>query len=290
MMETDREEAPSRWRDRPFVSRFLASRKAMFSTAFLLLVLVVILLGPLFVVAPNEQDLVNALASPSGDSWLGTDELGRDQVSRMLHGGRTTLLASFQAVTLAVVIALPLGLIAGYLGGWIDSVLSRFNDALMSVPGLILAVTVVAVLGPGLTGAMIAVGVIMAPLLYRIVRGATLTVRAETFVEASRAIGCTHARIMFRHVLLNIVPPVLVQITLLLGVAMVAESGLSFLGLGVRPPTPSWGGMLRTAFNNLYSGRHLMFPPGIAIALTVFAFSQLGDGLRDALAAGRRTS
>lgn len=290
MTSIDTGEQARRWRDRPFISRFIASRKAMFSATFLLLLIILLIVGPLFVLPPNKQDLMNALASPSGDSWLGTDELGRDQVSRMLHGGRTTLLASMQAVTLAVAIALPLGLVAGYLGGWIDSALSRFNDALMSVPGLILAVTVVAVLGPGLTNAMIAVGVIMAPLLYRIVRGATLGVRSETYVEASRAIGCTHRRIMYRHILLNIVPPVLVQITLLLGVAMVAESGLSFLGLGVRPPTPSWGGMLRTAFNNLYSGRHLMYPPGIAIAVAVFAFSQLGDGLRDALAAGRRTS
>lgn len=279
-----------RFRDRPFVGRFLASGKARWASLFLLVVVLVLALGPLVMDGGNAQSLTNTLKPPSSEHWLGTDELGRDLTTRMLHGGRTTMLAAVQAVAIAVGLALPLGLLAGYVGGWVDAVLSRMNDGLMSAPSLVIAVTVVAALGPGLTNAMLAVGIIMVPLLFRIVRGATLSVRSETYVEAARAIGCSHTRIMGRHILLNIVPPVLVQISLLLGVAMLAESGLSFLGLGARPPTASWGAMLRDAFDNLYLARHLMYPPGIAIGVVVFAFSQLGDGLRDALSTGRRGS
>lgn len=275
----------------PLVQRFFEQKLAVFAAVFLFVLVAISFLAPFL--APSDpfvQGLTHTLKSPSAEHWLGTDELGRDQFSRFLYGGRTTLLAAFQAVAVSLVIGLPLGLIAGYIGGAVDLVLSRFNDALMSAPALILAVAVVAVLGPGLTNAMLAIGLVFSPSLFRIVRGATIQVRSETYIEACRAIGCTPARIMYKHVLLNIVPPVAVQVTILLGVSMLAEASLSFLGLGVRPPTPSWGGMLRTAFDNIYSAQHLMYAPGIAIGLSVLAFSQVGDGMRDVFSAGRRKS
>ncbi|HEY9565387.1 MAG TPA: ABC transporter permease [Nocardioides sp.] len=274
----------------PLVQRFLEQRLALFAAGFILFLVAVSALAPwLAPYDPYKQDLMRILESPSGAHWLGTDELGRDQFSRFLYAGRTTLLASAEAVAVCLLLGLPFGLLAGYLGGIVDTVLSRLTDALMSAPALILAVAVVAVLGPGLTNAMLAIGVVSSPSLFRIVRGATISVRSETYIEACRAIGCTPGRIMRKHVLLNIIPPVAVQVALLLGVAMLAEASLSFLGLGVRPPMPSWGSMLRTAFDNIYAAKHLVYAPGIAIGLAVLAFSTVGDGLREVLSAGRRS-
>jgi ABC-type dipeptide/oligopeptide/nickel transport system permease subunit len=240
--------------------------------------------GPLLVSTdPNQLNLRHALATPSSEFWLGTDDLGRDQFSRLIYATRVTLLAAAEAVVVSLAIGLPLGLVAGYFGGKVDSILSRLNDALMSVPALILAVAVVAVVGPGLTTSMFAIGVVFSPSIFRLVRGSTLSVRSETYVEAAVAIGARSPRIMIVHVLRNIFPPVLVQISLLIGIAMIAEANLSFLGLGVTPPEASWGSMLRTAFDNFYGARFLMFAPGLAIGLTVLAFSQLGDELCGAL-------
>lgn len=275
----------------PLLERFLDDRVAVAATVFLGLVVAVALLAP--VLAPSdyiEGDLTAVSQPPSATHWLGTDELGRDIFSRFLYGARTSLLAAVQAVAVALLIGLPLGLLAGYVGGAVDTVLSRINDAVMSAPALVLAVAVVAVLGPGLTNAMLAIGIVFAPSLFRIVRGATLQVRAETFIEAGRAIGCTPLRLMVRHVLLNIVAPVVAQVTILLGVSMLAEANLSFLGLGVRPPEPSWGSLLREAFDNLYVAPYLVYAPGIAIGLTVLAFSLVGEGIRAALSAGRKRS
>ncbi|TQM11358.1 ABC transporter permease [Pseudonocardia kunmingensis] len=275
----------------PLLERVLDERAAIVAAGFLILIAVVALLAP--VLAPTHYAAIDldAVSRPPGAThWLGTDELGRDVFSRFLYGARTSLLAALQAVAVALLIGLPLGLAAGYLGGLVDTILSRLNDAVMSAPALILAVAVVAVLGPGLTNAMLAIGIVFAPSLFRIVRGATLAVRAETYIEASRAIGCTPLRIMVRHVLLNIVAPVVAQISILLGVTMLAEASLSFLGLGVSPPLPSWGSLLREAFDNLYTAPYLVYAPGIAIGLTVLALSQLGDGVRTALSAGRRRS
>jgi peptide/nickel transport system permease protein len=247
-------------------------------------VVFVALFGPWLVSTdPNQLDLRHALVPPGSDFWLGTDDLGRDQFSRLVSATRVTALAAAEAVVVSLLIGLPAGLIAGYFGGKIDAVLSRLNDALMSVPALILAVAVVAVVGPGLTTSMFAIGVVFSPSIFRIVRGSTLAVRAETYIEAAVAIGCRAPRILSVHVLRNIVPPVLVQVSLLIGIAMIAEANLSFLGLGVTPPEASWGSMLRTAFDNFYSAPFLMFAPGLAIALTVLAFSQLGDGLKAAI-------
>lgn len=268
-------------RSRP-LRRLMHSRSTVIAAGFLLTVVALGLLAPLVVRGPFEQDLARTLTPPSSKHWLGTDELGRDQLSRLLNGGRVSLLASFEAVGVAVIVAVPSGLLAGYRGGWVDTLLSRLNDAIMSAPPLILAITVVAVIGPGLTTAMLAIGLIFSPTLFRIVRAASIQVRSETFIEASRAIGSGERRTIVRHVLPNILPPVIVQISLLLGTAMLAESSLSFIGLGVRPPTPSWGGMLRTAFDHIDSARYMLYPPAIVLGLTVLALAQVGDGLRRA--------
>lgn len=258
-------------------------RVTLCALLFLLFVTIVAVAGPLLVgTEPNALNLRHALVSPDGEFWLGTDDLGRDQFSRLVDATRVTMAAATEAVLVSVVIGLPLGLVAGYFGGKLDGVLGSANDALMSVPALLLAVAVVAVVGPGLTTSMFAIGVVFSPSIFRIVRGATMAVRSETYVEAAVAIGCRPLRIMFVHVLRNTFPPVLVQVSLLFGIAMIAEANLSFLGLGVTPPQASWGSLLRTAFDNFYTAPFLMFAPGLAIAFTVLAFSQVGDGLRTA--------
>lgn len=270
----------------PFVLR-LRGQKATIAAALFILALALMAVGADWLAPydPNQQNLKEILQSPTAGHWLGMDDLGRDQLSRFIFGARTTLLASAQAVAVAVVVGLPTGLVAGYLGGPVDWVLSRVNDAIMSAPALILAIAVVAVLGVGLTNAMLAIGVVYSPSLFRIARGMTIQVRSQTFIEAAVAIGCTPRRIMSHHIVLNIVPPVGVQISILAGVAMLSEAGLSFLGLGVRPPEASWGSMLRLAFDNIYSSQYLIYAPGIAISLAVLAFSVVGDGVRDALSA-----
>jgi ABC-type dipeptide/oligopeptide/nickel transport system permease subunit len=258
-------------------------RVTLCALLFLAFVTIVAVAGP-FVVGtePNALNLRHALVSPNSEFWLGTDDLGRDQFSRLVDATRVTMAAATEAVLVSLVIGLPLGLVAGYFGGKLDGVLGSANDALMSVPALLLAVAVVAVVGPGLTTSMFAIGVVFSPSIFRIVRGATMAVRSETYIEAAVAIGCRPLRIMFVHVLRNTFPPVLVQVSLLFGIAMIAEANLSFLGLGVTPPQASWGSLLRTAFDNFYTAPFLMFAPGLAIALTVLAFSQIGDGLRTA--------
>lgn len=276
--------ARSEWR-----SRLRESTQALFGLGAILVIVGFVVLVPAVAdLNPYRQDLAHTLAPPSGDHLLGTDDVGRDILARMVHGGRTSMLAALYAVAIATIVAVPTGLIAGYRGGLIDSILSRFNDAVMSAPPLVLAVTVVAVLGPALTTAMLAIGFIYSPALFRIVRGAAIQVRSETFIEASRAIGCRESRTVFRHVLPNVLPPVLVQLSLLFGASMLAEASLSFIGLGVQPPTPSWGGLLRTGFNHINSARYIIYPPAVAIGLTVLAFSQLGDGLRTVFSAGRK--
>lgn len=272
----------------PFRERFLGDRAAVVAATYLLVLVAVALAVPLLAPASYADGDLFAISRPPGPGhWLGTDELGRDVLSRFLYGARTSLAAAMIAVGVALTIGLPLGLVAGYRGGLVDTVLSRVNDAVMSPPALVLAVAVVAVLGPGLTSAMIAIGAVFAPSLFRIVRGSTLQVRAETYIEACRAIGCTPARIMIRHVLRNIVAPVVAQVTILLGVSMLAEASLSFIGLGVRPPEPSWGALLRDAFDDIYTTPYLVYAPGIAIGLTVLAFSRVGEGVQSALSTGR---
>lgn len=220
---------------------------------------------------------------PSELFWFGTDELGRDILSRILYGARASLQAGVVSVAIAMVLGVPLGLIAGYAGGWSDHVIGRCTDALLACPFLILAIAMAAFLGPSLTNAMIAIGISAMPIFIRLTRASVLGVKTEDYVEAARAAGNPHWRILVRHILPNILPPLIVQATLTIATAIIAESALSFLGLGQQPPNPSWGSMLNTARSFMSQAPHMAVWPGLAICVVVLAFNLLGDGLRDVL-------
>jgi peptide/nickel transport system permease protein len=221
--------------------------------------------------------------APSAAHWLGTDDLGRDILSRMIWGARASLMAGVFSVAIAVCIGVPFGLVAGYFGGWVDMVISRVTEALLAMPFLIMAIALAAFLGPSLTNAMIAIGLSAMPLFIRLTRGQVLAVKTEDYVEGARAVGLNHFEIMTRYILPNIVAPIIVQATLTIATAIIAEASLSFLGLGQQPPAPSWGSMLNVAKNFLSQAPWMAMWPGIAIFLVVIGFNLLGDGLRDAL-------
>lgn len=272
------------------MGRLLHNRVAVGALAFLVLLVLVALLAPwLAPHDPDAQDLLARLQPPSGAHWLGTDSLGRDDLSRLLVGTRLTLTAVVEAVALAVLLGIPLGLVAGYVGGWVDAVLGWASDVLLSLPPLFLALAIVGILGPGLTDAMIALAVVFAPGFYRVARSASIAMRSETYVEAARSIGWSTPQILWRHVLPNASGPLLVQITFALGLTVVAEASLSFLGLGAAPPAATWGSMLDDAFKNVYTATFPLYAPAITIALTILAAALLGDALRDAVGRpGRR--
>ncbi|WP_180355987.1 ABC transporter permease [Aliirhizobium smilacinae] len=221
--------------------------------------------------------------APSAAHWLGTDDLGRDILSRMIWGAQASLMAGVVSVMIAVVIGVPFGLIAGYFGGWPDMIISRVTEALLAMPFLIMAIALAAFLGPSLTNAMIAIGVSATPAFVRLTRGQVLSVKTEDYVEGARSIGLNHIDIMTRYILPNVFAPIIVQATLTVATAIIAEASLSFLGLGQQAPAPSWGSMLNTAKNFLSQAPWMTMWPGIAIFLVVIGFNLLGDGLRDAL-------
>ena len=227
--------------------------------------------------------------APSAAHWMGTDENGRDMLSRIVWGARASLLAGVVSVTIAAGVGVPAGVLAGFAGGWIDAIIGRVIDAMLACPFLILAIALAAFLGPALTNAMVAIGITAAPVFARVARGATLSIAALEYVEAARSIGNPAWRVALRHVVPNILPPVLVQGTLAIAAAIIAEASLSFLGLGQQPPAPSWGSMLNAAQRFLGTAPWLAIFPGAAIALTVLAFNLVGDGLRDALDPRRRS-
>jgi ABC-type dipeptide/oligopeptide/nickel transport system permease subunit len=266
-----------------FWRRFFATKSAVFGLAFL----VVIGLAAIFasVVAPHSPNqnfpVINGM--PSSSHWLGTDDLGRDLLSRIIYGGQVSLQATVQIVFLALIVALPLGLIAGYFGGWRDHLLMRIMDALFAFPPLVLALTVAALLGASLVNESIAIAVVFVPGFVRLIRGQVLAVREETYIEASRSLGAGSWRMLRKHVLPNVASPLIVQVALALGYGLLAEAGLSFLGLGVQPPRASWGGMLSEAYTYVLNDAWALIVPGVAIALTVLSFNLVADGLRDAL-------
>ena len=254
---------------------------ALFVVVFLIAVAV---FAPL--VAPYDPTLTSftqVRKPPTWAHWFGTDEVGRDVLSRVIWGARASLSAGLVSVGIAVGAGVPLGLLAGYAGGWVDTVLSRIVDAMLAIPFLILAITLSAFLGPSLSNAMIAIGVTATPVFIRLTRGQTLGAKVEDYVEAARAVGNPHWRIALRHLLPNIVPPLLVQASLTIAGAIIAEASLSFLGLGQQPPAPSWGSMLNSAQRFLAQAPWMAFWPGFAIFFAVLSFNLLGDGLRDAL-------
>jgi peptide/nickel transport system permease protein len=237
-------------------------------------------------IAPYDPIATNFAAvrkAPSAAHWFGTDEIGRDVLSRVIFGARASLAAGVLSVLISLAIGVPAGLVAGYAGGTLDTLISRLTDALLACPFLILAIALAAFLGPSLANAMIAIGISATPVFIRLTRGTTLAVRSEDYVLAARAIGNPPWRIALRHVLPNIVPPLLVQATLAIAAAVIAEASLSFLGLGQQPPQPSWGSMLNTAKNYIDNAAWMAIWPGLSIFLLVLSFNLVGDGLRDAL-------
>ena len=262
----------------------LARRTAVFGAVVLVAVVLLALLAPW--IAPYDPLATSWAAvrkAPSAAHWFGTDEVGRDLLSRTIWGARASLSAGVIAVSIAVALGVPIGMLAGYVGGWVDAVIGRITDAMLAVPFLILAIALAAFLGPSLGNAMIAIGITATPIFVRLSRGQVLAARAEDWVEAARAVGNPPARILLRHILPNILPPVMVQATLAIAAAIIAEASLSFLGLGQQPPAPSWGSMLNTAQRFLTQAPWMAIFPGLAIFLTVLAFNLFGDGLRDAL-------
>jgi peptide/nickel transport system permease protein len=232
---------------------------------------------------PIALDVIHPTAAASAAHPLGTDELGRDILSRLLWGGRDTLLITVAAVAIAFASGSALGIVAGYRGGTGDTVIMRIMDVLLAMPGFLLAVAIIAALGVGLVNVIIAIGINSIPPFARIARGSTLLVRQETYVQAARALGASERVIMARHVLPNILSPLVVEATLRLATAILTASGLSFLGLGVQPPTAEWGAMLSVGRNYITSSPQLVIIPGVAILVVTLAFNMVGDGLRDAL-------
>ena len=232
---------------------------------------------------PAAQSWTSVRKAPSALHWLGTDDVGRDVLSRVIFGARASLLAGVISVAIALSVGVPVGLISGYLGGWVDALLSRITDAMLAVPALILAIALAAFLGPSLGNAMIAIGVVTTPIFVRLTRGQVMAVKVEDYVEAARAIGNPRWRIALFHILPNILPALIVQATLSIAAAIIAEAALSFLGLGQQPPAPSWGSMLNSAQRFLTTASWMAIWPGLAIFLTVLSFNLVGDGLRDAL-------
>lgn len=232
----------------------------------------------------KKLDLANRLTAPGQlGHWLGTDNLGRDLLSRLIYGSRVSLAVGVFSVCISLLIGVPLGALAGYAGRWIDSLIMRFMDLLLAFPSILLAIAIVTVLGNDLKNAMIAVGVVGIPVFARITRASVLTVKELEYVQAARTIGCSPARILTVHILPNCANPLIVQATLSLGTSVLDAAGLSFLGLGARPPTPEWGTMLGDTYRYYDQAPWLVIGPGLAILAMVLGFNLLGDGLRDAL-------
>jgi peptide/nickel transport system permease protein len=247
---------------------------------FVLLALLAPWIAPYDPVATNWSAI---RAAPSAAHWFGGDELGRDVLSRIVWGTRASILAGVVSVSISLALGVPIGMLAGYVGRWIDSLISRITDAMLACPFLILAIALAAFLGPSLTNAMIAIGISATPVFIRLTRAQVLNAKAEDYVEAARALGNPHLRIALRHIFPNIVAPLIVQATLAIAAAVIAEASLSFLGLGQQPPAPSWGSMLNTARNYVDQAPWMAVWPGLSIFLLVLSFNLLGDGLRDAL-------
>ncbi len=264
--------------------RLKRRRSALVGLAVVLSFIVLALFAPWL--APQDPIAASWGAirkAPSVEHWFGTDEIGRDVFARVVWGTRASLLAGVVSVSISLLIGVPIGLAAGFLGGWIDSVISRITDAFLACPFLILAIALAAFLGPSLTNAMIAIGISATPIFVRLTRAQVLNAKVEDYIEAARAIGNPPLRIVWRHVLPNITAPLIVQATLAIASAVIAEASLSFLGLGQQPPAPSWGSMLNTAKNYIDNAPWMAIWPGLSIFLLVLSFNLLGDGLRDAL-------
>jgi peptide/nickel transport system permease protein len=275
-----REQSPGR---RAF-KRLAKRRAAVVGLFFVLFFIAMAIFAPWLAPYDPLQTSWSAIRkAPSAAHWFGTDEIGRDVLSRVIYGARASLMAGVVSVSIALSLGVPIGLLAGYAGRWPDALISRMTDAMLATPFLILAIALAAFLGPSLTNAMIAIGISATPIFIRLTRAQVLSVKVEDYVEAARAVGNPHLRIALRHILPNVVPPLIVQATLAIAAAVIAEASLSFLGLGQQPPAPSWGSMLNTAKNYVEHAPWMAVWPGISIFLLVLSFNLVGDGLRDAL-------
>jgi ABC-type dipeptide/oligopeptide/nickel transport system permease subunit len=275
----------------PLVSEFERFRRVFLGrkvVVFGLIIIIFLILSAVFapLLAPYDPYRVNLnaqLLQPNREYLLGTDDVGRDVLSRIIYGTRTSLLVGIVSVGIAASIGMTLGLLAGYFGGITYTVIMRLMDAMMSLPMILLALVIASILGGGLKNVMIALGIGLIPGYARLMCGQTLSIKENEYVIAGRAIGASNQRIMFRHILPNSFPPLMVMMTMMLGMAILSEAGLSFLGVGIQPPGAAWGSMVSEGYKYLMTNPILSFAPGIAIMLVVFAFNMIGDGLRDAL-------
>src|SRR5690625_84455 len=267
-----------------FYNKLQKNKAAMIGGFLILFFIVIAIIGPFIApYDPNTQIMVDKLAPPSVDHWFGTDHLGRDILSRIIHGMKITLYIGFFSVILGATVGVFLGIISGYYGKRTDMIIMRCMDVLLAFPGILLALAIVSVLGASLNNVIIAVAIFSVPVFARIVRGSTLAVKNLEYIDAIKVLGASDARIIFKHILPNVTSPLIVQATLNIATAILAASGLSFLGIGAQPPMPEWGAMLSDGRNYLYNAPHVAFFPGMAIVVVVLAFNILGDGLRDAL-------
>lgn len=271
-------------RRRSIIRQIARDRLTFSGLAILALVVLAAIFAPLISpYDPRDQDVLHVFANPSPRHWLGTDDLGRDILSRIIWGARATLYVGFVSVTIAVVCGVTLGLVAGFYGSWIDSIISRLVDVVFAFPTILLAIGVVGMLGPSLTNAMIAIGVVYTPVYARLTRSMTLATKGREYVEAAVVAGGTDFRLLWRHILPNITAPLIIQTSLSLSLAILTEASLSFLGLGTQPPNPSWGTMVNNGQRLIELSPWQAVFPGVAIMLTVLGFNLVGDGLRDAL-------
>lgn len=265
--------------------KLLQNRTAVVGGLFIILLLIIALFPDLFATyhPTRFQNPANRFQPPSSEHWFGTDNLGRDIYSRVIHGTRVTLSVAFQSVFVGAVVGVTLGILSGYYGKWVDAIIMRIMDILLAFPGILLALAIVSALGPSLRNVIIAISIFSIPSFARIVRGSTLVVRDLEYIEAIRALGARDIKIIVQHVLPNVLSPIIVQATLYIATAILIASGLSFLGLGAQPPLPEWGLMLSAGRDFIWNAVHVSLFPGLAIMLAVLSFNLLGDGLRDAL-------
>jgi peptide/nickel transport system permease protein len=269
---------------RRFTRVFLSRGLVIFGLVILLFFVITAAFGPLFApYSESGQNLKQFLQPPSREHLLGTDFLGRDSLSRLIYGARTSLLVGVVALAIAATIGMVAGLLAGFYGSWVNAIIMRLVDTLMSFPMILLAMLISGILGGGLKNVMVALGIALIPAYARLMCGQVLAIKESDYVMAGRSIGTSNWRLMFKHIFPNSLPPLIVMITMQIGSAILAEAGLSYLGIGISPPTSSWGSMVNDGFKYLVTNPLLSFVPGFAIMLVVFAFNMVGDGLRDAL-------
>ncbi|MDB6452520.1 ABC transporter permease subunit [Falsirhodobacter sp. 20TX0035] len=267
-----------------FCRRFLRQKVALLALAFLVALVFTAVFAPWVApYDPSAPDYMNVLQGPSAAHWAGTDTYGRDIFSRILWGARISLAVGFLSVTLGAIGGVGMGIVAGYYGGWTDSLVMRLCDLLLAFPGILLAIAVIAILGPGITNVIYAVAIFSIPVFARLARGTTLQLKQAVYVDAARAVGVADPVIMLRHILPGTLPNVIVYFSMRIGTSILTAAALSFIGLGAQPPSPEWGAMLADGRTYMGVADHLTLFPGLAIFLTVLGFNLLGDGLRDAL-------